>query len=441
MLDCSKIDELMMDWLYQELDESSSARVAEHVQGCARCTAEASALQRTRAAFQELSPVDPPVALSAILLHEAARRAPAVAATAGPRLGDEGGFWARVRAFFRPIALHPAAAAVAMLVLVAGVAGTLYVRHGDEMTDTADLKNASPATASDSTLADGKIEQQPSSVDMPVAPEAQPATATPAPPADEADGDVRSNRDGYTADLLGKEDQAELSRKVAKERLESAGQDTSKQFSIEKKPPATRSKKSSKPVEPKGPIANAVSGADPLVEGEMDLRAGIGGGGGATRGRADDKMQKAAQPPPAPPSTTASTSNPSPSPKQEAQAPGAIDFADPGAGDTGYRVYKDKPMSATELRANEGKLGVAVKKKDCVTAARIANDILDRNPAYYTKKVASQAKPCQWYVSNESRNRSARRAASKNVGSGKNVAAPQKAKAAPQKDQAAESAE
>lgn len=437
MLDCSKIDELMMDWLYQELDESSSARVAEHVQGCARCTAEASALQRTRAAFRDLSPVDPPVAVSAILLHEAARRAPAVAAAAQPRMGDESGFWARVRAWLRPIALHPAAAAVAMLVLIAGVAGTLYVRHGDEMTDTPDLKNASPAIAADSTLEQGKAEKPPS-VDMPVAPAAQPAATTPAPPADEADDDGLSNRDGYTADLLGKEAQAELSREVTKQRLESnAAKGTAKQFSLEKKPmPEPRSKKARKPVEPKGPIANAVSGADPLIEGEMDLRGGIGGGS-ATRGRAEDKMQKAAQPPPAPPSSTASTSSPSPSPKQ---APGGLDFADPGAGDGGYRVYKDKPMNATELRASEGKLGVAVKKNDCLTAARIANDILDRNRDYYYKKVAGQTKPCQMAVSQETRNRSARRA-SKNVGSGKNVAAPQKAKAAPQKDQAAEAAE
>jgi negative regulator of sigma E activity len=149
MLDCSKIDELMMDWLYQELDESSSARVAEHVHGCARCSAEASALQRTRAAFRDLSPVDPPMAVSAILMHEAARRAPAVAVAAPRAGGAEDGFWARVRSWFRPIMLHPAAAAVAMLVLVAGVAGTLYVRHGDEMADTQDLKL--PVTASDST--------------------------------------------------------------------------------------------------------------------------------------------------------------------------------------------------------------------------------------------------------------------------------------------------
>lgn len=163
----------------------------------------------------------------------------------------------------------------------------------------------------------------------------------------------------------------------------------------------------------------------------MDLKGGIGGGGtAATRGRAADKMQQAAQPPAAPPSTTSSTT--------PNAAPGSIDFADgTGNGDSGgYRVYKQKPMTAAELKASEGRIGAAVKKKDCLSAARIANDILDRNGEYAYKRVASQTRPCQMYVSQERARR-----ASKNVGSGKNVAAPAKAKAAPQKDEAAETAE
>ncbi|HEU5059383.1 MAG TPA: anti-sigma factor [Kofleriaceae bacterium] len=418
MLDCSKIDELMMDWLYQELDESSSKRIAEHVEGCPRCSAEASALQRTRAAFRDLSPVEPPSALSAILLHEAARRAPAVA-VAAPRAADSGvGFWARLRAWFRPIALHPAAAAVATLVLIAGVAGTLYVRHGDEMTDTRDLVSP-PATAADSNAAASTPAEEPApSLDIPVAPA---ATATPEPAADD-----EAPADGFAADVLGADAQAELSRELAEHRLESMAKEGARQFALEKKAPPPAKKKSRKPAEdPKGPIANAVSGADPLIEGEMDLR-GAGAPGGATnaQGRTADKIQQSAQPPPAPPSSTSSTRG------------GAIDFDSKGDGG-GYRAYKQKPMSPAELKASEGKLGVAVKKNDCVTAARIANDILDRNSDYYYKRVAGQTKPCQMAVNQERSRR-----ASRNVGSGsKNVAAPQKAKAAPQKDQAAEAAE
>jgi hypothetical protein len=413
MLDCSKIDELMMDWLYQELDGASSARVAEHVQGCARCSAEASALQRTRDAFRELSPVEPPVGLSAILLHEAARRAPSTAVAADP----EAGFWGRLRSWFRPIALHPAAAAVATLVLVAGVAGTLYVRHGDEMTDTPDLPARTVTSDRESSAVAGTT---PPSVDMPVVPEPN-AAATPAD--DEGSGD----RDGYVAGVISEESQAKLEKQST---LRLQREETGKRLAASEKPRsvAKSSKKRSynKEEDPRGPIANAVSGADPLIDGEMDLR---GGGGSATRGRAADKLQQAAKPPEAPPPSTSSTT---------AAQPGGLDFAD-SKGDSGaYRVAKPKPMTAAELKASEGRLGVAVKKNDCRTAAQIANDILDRNGRdYYYKKVASQTRPCNLYVKQETARR-----ASKNVGSGgKNVGAPQKAKAAPQKDQAAEAAE
>ncbi|HEY8143451.1 MAG TPA: zf-HC2 domain-containing protein [Kofleriaceae bacterium] len=436
MLDCSKIDELMMDWLYRELDESSSARVAEHVEGCARCAAEATALQRTRAAFRDLSPVDPPVAVSAILLHEAARRAPAAAA---PRAAAaEGGFWATVRSWFRPIALHPAAAAIATLVLIAGVAGTLYVRHGDEMTDTQNLEVPATDTASAAATTDAPAAAE----EAPEVPKAEPVVAAQATPADEANDD---DQDGYRADLLGKEAQAELSRETAEHRFEGMTRDAdaAKQLSAERKvvPTTKGGKKKAKPAaDPKGPIANAVSGADPLIEGEADLR---GGTLGNARGRASDKLEQAAKPPPStPPASTGSTSS-APPVQTPGGGQGSLDFEDSTVrGDSGgsYRAYKQKPMSQSELKSNEGKLGTAMKKKDCVTAARIANDILDRNTDYYYKRVASQTKPCQMAVNVETKNRSARRA-SKNVGSGKNVAAPQKMKAAKQKDQASEAAE
>jgi negative regulator of sigma E activity len=405
MLDCNKIDELMMDWLYKELDESSSTRVAEHVHGCSRCAAEASALRRTREAFRDLSPVEPPVAVSAILLHEAARRAPA------PATSEEVGFWARVRSWFRPIMFHPAAAAVATLVLVAGIAGTLYVRHGDEMTDTENLPERPMAAAEDPAPAE--------SIDLPVVPEA--ATAAP------TDGDL-----DRTADVLGEDMQAELSREVAEQRLEKRADDAAKRFSVEKEAPAVKSRKKAakaKPLEAQGPIANAVSGADPLIDGKLGSSSTgglVGGGGkGATRGRAE----------PAPAPTTSSDAK--------------LDFADPGAGESGYRVYKDKPISPKDqawFRQQESKLSQAVKSKRCYDAAKIANDMLDRNADYYTKRVdgSKAVQPCSMAVRDErSRRASSRRASSKNVGAGQGQSASQKAKAAPQQDDeaAAEAAE
>jgi hypothetical protein len=298
------------------------------------------------------------------------------------------------------------------------------VRHGDEMTDTPDLHRA-PVAAAETP----KAESTPAApaVDMPVAPPSQDEVQAPAD-AERADGNA------YSADLLGSEEQRKLAKATA-EFDRSQAEDAAKPYSMPPKKPAPTTRSSKKAVKPaeKGPIANAVSGADPLIEGQADLDL-KGGSGGATRGRAADKMQQAAQPPAAPPPTASSSTAATGS-----AAPGAIDFSKDGDSG-GYRVYKQKPMSQAELKASEGKLGVAVKKNDCLTAARIANDILDRNRDYYYKKVAGQTKPCQMAVTAETRNRSARRA-SKNVGSGKNVAAPAKMKAAPQKDEAAETAE
>ena len=66
---------------------------------------------------------EPPSAISAQLLAAAAEAAPrpAAAAAAGP------GLWQRIVDFFGSVAHHPGLAAAATLLVVAGVAGTLYV--------------------------------------------------------------------------------------------------------------------------------------------------------------------------------------------------------------------------------------------------------------------------------------------------------------------------
>ena len=90
----------------------------------------------------------------------------------------------------------------------------------------------------------------------------------------------------------------------------------------------------------------------------------------------------------------------------------------------------DSPFSST-------KSALAAGKKDCREAARIANDILDRNPDYYYKKVAGSksVQPCSWYVRDERTRRvTARKAKSSNTG------AAAKAKAAPRKEADSEAA-
>src|SRR5687768_11885753 len=91
MLECRDIDALMMDWLYQELPPTQSSPFDAHVAKCARCQAELAGMTRTREALRELPQVEPPPSISQILLHEAARKAPASAAAVEPVGGGKRG--------------------------------------------------------------------------------------------------------------------------------------------------------------------------------------------------------------------------------------------------------------------------------------------------------------------------------------------------------------
>ena len=66
-MDCEKFESAMMDELYGELDELTSAAVKRHVAGCARCTALIGGLRATRrVAIVPL--VDPPADLEERIL-------------------------------------------------------------------------------------------------------------------------------------------------------------------------------------------------------------------------------------------------------------------------------------------------------------------------------------------------------------------------------------
>src|SRR5262249_36917354 len=69
--------------------------------------------------------LDPPQAVSALLLQEAHRRAPKRVVA-----DDQKESW--FARFVSPFMRHPAMAAAAMLVVVVSVAGTLYLRKGTE---------------------------------------------------------------------------------------------------------------------------------------------------------------------------------------------------------------------------------------------------------------------------------------------------------------------
>ncbi len=127
-MDRQDIDALLIGALYGELTPADEARLAAHLESH---PADKTALDDLKSAREQVKQSrifelqsEPPQAISAVLLQEAARRAPRKSVVASD--AQESWFHRFVRSF----AAHPAMAAAAMLVLVVGIAGTLYVKNG-----------------------------------------------------------------------------------------------------------------------------------------------------------------------------------------------------------------------------------------------------------------------------------------------------------------------
>jgi hypothetical protein len=120
MMQCRDIDELMVDFLYQELDDGQAEGFRAHVDGCARCGAELRGLQQMRETLRALPDDEPSPAVSTLLLHEAGKRA--------RKAEEQGSVLAFLSRFFAPVLAHPAWAAAGSLLIVAGVAGFLSMK-------------------------------------------------------------------------------------------------------------------------------------------------------------------------------------------------------------------------------------------------------------------------------------------------------------------------
>ena len=124
MADCTTFDLLLVDWLYDELEPAEAARFTRHIDGCDACWQTAEAMTRIRALMRELPEEPPPEAVSSRILHQAAEQ---VAGTRRP------GLWSWLAGSLEMLWAHPAAAALASMVLIAGVAGALFTRGKLEM--------------------------------------------------------------------------------------------------------------------------------------------------------------------------------------------------------------------------------------------------------------------------------------------------------------------
>ncbi len=71
-MNCERFESLLLDELYGELDELTSAAMRKHAQGCSHCAAKLEGLKRTRAALQLNSDVEVPSSLEARILDAVA---------------------------------------------------------------------------------------------------------------------------------------------------------------------------------------------------------------------------------------------------------------------------------------------------------------------------------------------------------------------------------
>jgi len=144
----------LLDLLYGELDGDAAATARAEADADPERSAELEAFGQLRELMRELPDEEPPAAITAQLMHAAARARPSAAPAAVAGVG----LWARLRAWFRPVMMHPAMAAAATFVLVAGVAGTLYLTGNF---GAAEPRTRSAATPPASRAADRQHESVP----------------------------------------------------------------------------------------------------------------------------------------------------------------------------------------------------------------------------------------------------------------------------------------
>jgi hypothetical protein len=164
----------LLDLLYGELEGEEEAAALREVEGDADRAGEMAAFSRVRSLLRDLPEEEPPAAISAQLLHAAAKAAPA------PRPADERpGLWTKLKGWFSPVLMHPAISAAAMFVVVVGVAGALYMTGNFDKAEPRARSAATPPPAAerddrarfqDEAPPAGAAQIAPGSLDLPTTP-------------------------------------------------------------------------------------------------------------------------------------------------------------------------------------------------------------------------------------------------------------------------------
>lgn len=398
--DRQDLDALLIGALYGELDGDERARLDAHLASHPQDRSALDGLRATRAMLRDadvaayLGAAEPAPAISARLLQEAARRAPARAAG--------GGFGAWLSSLFRPFVASPALSAATALVLVGGAAGLMYARGSF---NSAEPRAEAPAytagTRADSgegaaALAPAPVQPAPAggapADDYRVALDEQPnATGTAVTVDGLADGKFDDSAPGQAKDR---------GNELAFQPESTARAGTSRKGAGTRAEPAKRT--GYLPLDPVKKDSRGVLSADgdALEESERDKSgvAGTAGGGGADgnftatlEGRAPTAPTATAPAPVAPP--------PAPKPAQIAR-------------DAGKATPSGNTAAAAALdawaRDQHARMIALVKKGSCTDAGAIGAEIVRRAPDYYAANVANdrQVRSCRSYVDRARRARS-----------------------------------
>ena len=295
----------LVSLLYGELEPDEAARASAQVAGDPTASARLGEMRRVRDLFAAMEDEEPPSRLTAQLMAEAARSAPQTRRAAAPQ--PEAGLWARFVSWLQPLVQRPALAAAASLVLVAGVAGVLYMKKGEELTSTGPTAERAepPATGSPA----------------PATPQAEPPVAPPVTAANQAAAE----------DTTGLADGDQAAAPAEEADLESAPARASK-------PMAKRSKKAASApagkVYDNAPAKSSVKSGTVYGLSEQEMvprdegRAGGEGGGGPGGGAQNKSEAPAPQAPPEPtPSMPTTDSKAPPRPSAQELHKRAIDAA------------------------------------------------------------------------------------------------------------------
>lgn len=374
-MDRQDIDALLIGALYGELTPAEEARLAAHLESHPADRGALDDLRRARAAVRESRilehEVEPPQAVSALLLQEAARRAPKRALTQGEP--KESWFFRFTRAFMA----HPAMAAAAMLVVVVGVAGTLYVKKGD--TGFVDQQAPAPAVHAEAAPQTGAKEES--------AFEPSPE-ATPAP-----EGAAADTATGYSVGLddtaVGKSapvaDSERRERQMAKQKEDAGNRSRGIVVSTPERAPkeldAPRPKRAAKPA-----ASRALAEAELADDSRFDAKGNFASSTSTTAPRASG----AGVPAPPPPSAGAA-----PPPSAPVAKPAPVKQAE--------KVAAQDDALLAWARSEHNRTVALASKGDCAAAAKIAVAVQSRAPDYYAQFMATDRllKKCQAYIAQQ----------------------------------------